>query len=88
MRNVTAQIQTVGDARDPNSIIRQLHSIATLPLGDGTLLPGGQALSFRIPPGHYILQIRSLNGWFTEDINLKLLSKRRVGAVDRGNWQR
>jgi hypothetical protein len=40
MRNVVAEIQTVSPGKDTESLDRQMQSMHTLPLGDGTLLPG------------------------------------------------
>jgi hypothetical protein len=52
MKNVSAQIQKIEEARDPESLNRQMQSMHLIPLGDGTILPGphftGERLSRKI----------------------------------------
>jgi hypothetical protein len=68
MRNVVAEIQTVYD--DP---AKQLQSMRTIPLGDGTLRPGLYRIdNVRVPIGKHIITIESRRGRSNESLVLSM----------------
>jgi hypothetical protein len=70
MRNVVAQIQTVYD-----DVTKQIQSMRSIPVGDGTLLPGLYSVNnfnFRVPIGKHIITIESRRGRLTESLELSM----------------
>jgi hypothetical protein len=77
MQHVVSTIQTVSPAGDPQSVMRQLQSMRTLPIGDGTLLPGVHLLDFRLDQGQYSIQTWSVSGGpINEVIDLRIVDGR------------
>jgi len=82
MRHVVAEIQTVSLGKDPESLERQMRSMRTLPLGDGTLLPGVHPINARVPLGSYIITIWSATGLITQTMELKMVNRELDQLVD------
>ena len=72
MKNVSAQIQKIEEARDPECLNRQMQSMHLIPLGDGTILPGPHFTGERLSLGKYGIGIWSASGTSNESLVLTL----------------
>ncbi|PYJ65407.1 MAG: hypothetical protein DME76_18275 [Verrucomicrobia bacterium] len=83
MRNVVAEIQLVYTGQDAQSLERQRRSMHTLPLGNGTLLPGVHPVNERLPLGRHIITVWSATGHLiTETLELKMVNDQFVQEID------
>jgi hypothetical protein len=73
VHNLLVSIQTLpkaGEIRDNDSIMRQMNSMHSLPVGNGDFLPGVTPIGETIMPGRYGLTVVSRNQWTTEQIDI------------------
>ena len=74
--HVVSDVQRIVGPGDRQSIARQFQSIRSIPLGDGTLLPGVQSLDLRLAAGRYAIQTWSVSdGPINEVLDLQIVDE-------------